>query len=167
MQKNIKRLTITALAAALVFIFTRFFSMTYAGGNGYIHLGDSMIYLFATLLPMPYRIFAASIGASIADLTLAPIYTIPTIIIKAAMAIWFTNKKSSYSFRNFVVLIPSTIILIAGYLLYDITIYGKESAFFYSQFTLIQGIANAIVFITLSIILSKSKAYTSFKEELM
>lgn len=168
MQKNIKRLTVAALGAALIFILTRVFQVPIVNGLGYIHPGDCMIYLFATLLPMPYGIFAASIGASLADITSGfGVYAIPTIIIKAAMAVWFTNKKPELSIRNLTALFMATIILVLGYYFAELIIFGRVVALANSAFTAIQGLANAALFIVLSIILCKTKAYTTFKEELM
>ena len=50
--------------------------------GGYIHFGDAIIYLTATLLPAPYAIAAAAIGGGLADLLTAPMWILPTIIIK-------------------------------------------------------------------------------------
>ncbi|PKM63083.1 MAG: TIGR04002 family protein [Firmicutes bacterium HGW-Firmicutes-21] len=167
-NKNIKRLTVAAMGAALVFIFTRFFQMPIVNGTGYIHPGDSMIYLFTTLLPMPYGIFVGAIGASLADITSGwAVYAPFTIIIKALMAVWFTSRKNVFSVRNISALIIATIVLVAGYFLAEVFIYGKELAAPNAIFTLIQGLVNATLFITLSIILSKVKAYNTLKEELM
>ena len=167
-NKSIKRLTVAELGAALVFIFTYFFQLKLANGAGYIHPGDSMIYIFATLLPMPYGLFVGAIGASLADLTSGwAVYAIPTIIIKALMAVGFTSKRNVFSVRNISALISATIVLVAGYFVADVILLGKELASASAVFTLIQGLVNAALYISLSIILSKVKAYNALKEELM
>lgn len=168
-SKSIKRLAVTALAAALIFIFTRFFMMPMPipGGNGYIHLGDSFIYFFACILPMPYSLCAASIGASLADVTSGyAVYAIPTILIKAAMASCFTTKKSLFTLRNITALILATIILVLGYYIYEVIMFGHAVAIANTIGTTIQGVGNAVLFIVISVVLSKIKAYTALKEEL-
>lgn len=166
-SKSIKRLAATALAAALVFIFTRFFQIPIIGGNGYIHPGDSMIYLFACILPMPYSLCAASIGASLADVTSGyAAYAIPTIIIKALMASCFSSKKHAFSIRNIVALLIATIVLVLGYYIAEVIMYDKSIALVNSASTAIQGAGNAVIYIVISVILTKVKAYNTFKEEL-
>ncbi|MDR3264319.1 MAG: ECF transporter S component [Clostridiales bacterium] len=58
-------------------------------GGGYVHVGDSLIFLAALILPMWYAVFAAGIGSAIADLIVpgAAIYAPATFIIKALMAL--------------------------------------------------------------------------------
>ncbi len=166
-KKSKKRLAATALAAALVFIFTRFFMMPIAGGNGYIHLGDSFVYLFACILPLPYGLCAASIGASLADLTSGyAIYCIPTIIIKAAMAVCFSSKKTVFSLRNITALVAATVVLVLGYYIFELFLYGHEAAMVNSAGTAVQGVANALLFIVFSVVLSRVRAYNTLKEEL-
>lgn len=80
-------LIITALFTALICVATMV-SFPVAFTNGYIHLGDGIIFLAVILLPMPYGIFAAGVGSMLADITLG--YThwaLPTLIIKSLMAI--------------------------------------------------------------------------------
>ena len=55
--------------AALITIMTAYICHIPVGTNGgYIHFGDALIYLSATLLPKPYAICAAAIGGGVADL---------------------------------------------------------------------------------------------------
>lgn len=85
-KKQIFHTVLTALFAALILVITRL-SFPLAAG-GYIHLGDAMIYLAALVLPLPYALSAAAIGAGLADFTSGyAIYVIPTILIKAALVL--------------------------------------------------------------------------------
>lgn len=69
-MKNSRKLTyciIAAMLAALTCVFTMFLKIPIMGGNGYIHLGDMVIYLAASLLPLPYAMASAAIGGTLAD----------------------------------------------------------------------------------------------------
>lgn len=83
-----KQLTSCALFAALVFGATLTGAMAPIGGGAYIHIGDAMIYLAALLLPTPYAVASAAVGAALADFTLgSTIYIIPTIIVKSLVVL--------------------------------------------------------------------------------
>lgn len=87
-----KNLVLAGLLAAMVFVATALLPIGIVGG-GYVHLGDTVIYLAAALLPTPYAVATAAIGAGVADLLVAPIWAPFTIAIKAVMALAFTAKK--------------------------------------------------------------------------
>ena len=75
MNSQVKKLTFTALMAAMITIFTAYICHIPVGQNGgYIHFGDSLIYIAACLLPWPYAMTAAAIGGGMADLLTAPIW---------------------------------------------------------------------------------------------
>ncbi|MDE6992480.1 MAG: ECF transporter S component, partial [Lachnospiraceae bacterium] len=54
---KLKYLTITGLMAAMITIMTAYICHIPTGINGgYIHFGDSLIYLAAAILPTPYAL---------------------------------------------------------------------------------------------------------------
>ena len=58
--KKYKRMAVAALAAALIFLVVAFLQIPFPiGQGGYINIGDAFIFLFATLLPLPYAVAAA------------------------------------------------------------------------------------------------------------
>lgn len=65
MNKTVKKISFTALFAAMVFGLTMLHIPI--GAGGYIHVGDAMIYLSGLLLG-PWAFLAASIGAAFSDL---------------------------------------------------------------------------------------------------
>lgn len=89
MKKNV---ILTGVLAAMVFSATYFLHIPIVGG-GYVHLGDTVIYLAAAMLPMPLAMAAAAVGAGLADVLVAPMWALPTVLIKAVMVIAFTAKK--------------------------------------------------------------------------
>lgn len=76
-ESRLRHMVLTGLFAALICLTTAFI-LHIPVGNGYIHLGDSFIYLAACVLPMPYGIIAAALGGSMADLLSGyAIYALP------------------------------------------------------------------------------------------
>lgn len=93
-MKKTKLLAITSLFAALITVTTAYICHIPIGsGGGYFHLGDTLIYLSAVILPKPYALAAAIIGSGTADLLTAPLWIIPTVIIKSLICISFTEKS--------------------------------------------------------------------------
>jgi len=89
---RVKTLVQSALFAALIFVSITMLSIPNPLG-GIIHFGDAFIFLAATMLPFPYALFTAAIGAGFANLALGGTMWIPfTIIIKPLMTLCFSNK---------------------------------------------------------------------------
>ncbi len=84
--ERIKSLCETALFIAIVFLGV--FILKFPGPFGYVHIGDSMIFLSVLMLGGKRGALAGSLGASIADLVSGyTIWAIPTFLCKAAMAL--------------------------------------------------------------------------------
>ncbi|MBQ8044666.1 MAG: ECF transporter S component, partial [Clostridia bacterium] len=67
--KKVQLITITSIFAALITVTTAYiFHIPVPLTGGYIHIGDGIIYLAATILPTPYAIIGAMIGGGLADL---------------------------------------------------------------------------------------------------
>ncbi len=87
-QNNTQKLILTGLMTAIVTIATMVISIPIPFTNGYIHLGDSMIFLSVLILGWKYGAFAAGIGSALADLMLGYVHWAPwTLCIKGFMAI--------------------------------------------------------------------------------
>lgn len=117
-------IVLTALFAALTTVSTMTIKVPTV--TGYIHPGDSMIYLGACVLPGPYGIIAGALGGGLADLLSGyPHWILPTAIIKGLNAVPFIIACYIQAKRNknnrivnpltSLALIPSSIITIAGY----------------------------------------------------
>ena len=83
--------------AALIIVATIFIRVPIGINEGYIHVGDSMIYLAACLLG-PYAAIAAVIGGAFADILAgAAAWALPTAIIKACNTIPFIVATALYA----------------------------------------------------------------------
>ena len=112
-------LTFTGLFAAMITIMTAWlFHIPYGANGGYIHFGDALIYLAAVLLPRPYAIGAAVVGAGLSDLLTAPVWVIPTAVIKTLMVLMFSSRTERVVCpRNLIGVGLACLINIAGYFL--------------------------------------------------
>ena len=99
-NKKIFSLCMAAMFAALIAALTYFPKIPIPGG-GYVHLGDSMIYIAATFLPTPYALCAAAIGGGLADIISGfAIYAPFTVVAKALLTIAFTSHGKMLTRRN-------------------------------------------------------------------
>ena len=81
-----KDITEVGIAAALVFAATFLFKIP--SPNGYVHLGDSMIFISIVFLGMKKGALSGSIGAALADALGGYVqWIIPTFMIKGIMSL--------------------------------------------------------------------------------
>ena len=155
---TVRRLTVTAVFAALITLMTAYICHIPVGANGvYVHLGDSMIYLAAALLPLPYACVAGAIGGGLADLLTAPVWAPATIIIKMLICLPFSCKGNKFvTKRNVVALFLAFIISGTGYYIAEGIMFGFSVAFFTSlSGSLVQSGGSAIVFVIIGMALDR------------
>lgn len=162
---KIKHLTMAGVMAALITVFTAYVCHIPIGVNGgYVHFGDALIYLTATLLPTPYALAAAAIGGGLADLLTSPMWAPATIIIKMLIVLLFTSKANKLlTLRNVLVTIPAYVITAAGYCLAEYVIFDSWSTLpvSFSQ-NLIQSLGSAVFFLFLGLALDKAQVKARF-----
>ena len=149
-----------ALFAALVCVTTAYFLHIPVGNGGYVHIGDTFIYLAAVLLPTPYAALAVAIGAGMADvLTGATNWAFATIIIKPILVLFFTNKSNKIiNVRNIIAAIMAGVVGTILYMIAEGIMYGSfQAAFVLSIVGLIQPIGSFIVFVVLGLVFDRIK----------
>lgn len=158
---KLKYLTITGLMAAMITIMTAYICHIPTGVNGgYIHFGDSIIYLAAALLPTPYALAAAAIGGGLADLLTSPMWAPATIVIKMLITIPFTNKSSKIiTPRNVIASVIAYLISGISYFLAECLLFGTGTALIASMSgNLIQSGGSAVFFIIFGLALDRIHA---------
>ncbi|KNF09372.1 putative membrane protein [Gottschalkia purinilytica] len=86
MNSKIRRLSYYALMIALVLVATAAIQIPIPFTNGYIHAGDSMIFIAGIMLGWKGGAISGGLGSALADLMLGyPHWSIPTLIIKSVM----------------------------------------------------------------------------------
>lgn len=164
-MNKIKYMAVTGVMAALITVMTAYICHIPVGVNGgYVHFGDALIYLAATLLPTPYALAAAAIGGGMADLLTAPMWAPATIIIKMLIVIPFTNKKTKIVTPwNIVATVLAYFISAVGYLIAEYILFGNGPALLVSMSqNLVQSGGSAIVFIVLGLALDKVQVKNRF-----
>ncbi len=132
LNNKILKTVYSALFAALVFAGTQFIRIPLP--FGYFNLGDCFILLSAFIIGGPYAIVASALGAVLADILSGyAIYSPATLIIKTLMVIAVmrlcNNKK--HKAKTQLLIIGATVaelIMVCGYFIYDVIIYGFAGA---------------------------------------
>ena len=164
-RSRIKYLTITGVMAAMITIMTAYICHIPVGTNGgYVHFGDTLIYLAAALLPRPYAMIAAAIGGGMADLLTAPMWTVATVIIKMLITIPFTGKSAKIvTKRNVIATVLAYFISGLGYFLAEYLLFGTWSVLLVSMSqSLVQSGGSAVFFIILGLALDKMNVKKRF-----
>lgn len=163
----IQKMCLTGLMAAIICVFTAFIKVNTGINNGYVHFGDSMIYLAGALLG-PWSALAAAIGGGMADILAgAPQWALATAIIKALNAVPFIIASGAYkkkhSSRKIISLytvpmvVVSGLISVFGYLLAEGLMYTFPTAWMSVPFTIIQAVGSAVIFLILGAALDAAK----------
>lgn len=159
MNTKTRRLTVTALFAAIITVMTAYICHIPVGINGgYIHLGDALIYMAAVFLPRPYALAAAAIGGGMADLLTAPMWAPATIIIKMLIVLPFTSTEGRIlSGRNKIAPWIAFIISATGYYLAEGILFGTFAAPLVSMAgSFVQSAGSAAVFYVLAAAFDKA-----------
>jgi len=170
LQSNeIQDLTILGLLTALVAVSTMVIKIPTISTDGYIHLGDSMIFLSAIMFGKKKGAIAGGLGSAMADLLLG--YThwvLPTLIIKGLMGYGIgliANQENDnvINFRNSIALVFGASWMVFGYFIAG----GIMKGSFVISATsipanLVQGFVGALLFIPIGIALKKTKYFSQF-----
>lgn len=166
-----KTIALSAMFAALVTVTTAFIKIPTP--LGYVHAGDSMVYLAAAVLPGPFGFIASAIGGGLADLISGYAHwVIPTAIIKALNVLPFflcrqaLKNNARYdriiNLPNLLMIIPSTVITLGGYLLANWFFHDLSAALAAVIPNLLQVGVAAVLYIALGLSLDA----VSFKQRL-
>ncbi len=120
-------------------------------GNGYIHCGDAVIYLAASVLPLPFAVASAAIGGMLADILSGyAVYALPTFLIKAVVAASFAavGGKTLLSKRKVPAAVVSGLLSVIGYWIAAVVLYGGWTAQFVGTVpgNCVQAVASGIVY---------------------
>lgn len=162
MQKSkTKTLTFTGMFAALIFIATFAFHAPIGMNGGYVHFGDTFVYMAAAMLPAPFAMIAAAIGAGLSDI-MSPggaVWAVPTVIIKSLCCLSFTSKTYKLLCRrNIAALFAAAIITLVGYGAATCVISGGiHVALAEAPLSLVQSTGSAICFLVLAVAFDRTK----------
>ena len=157
MNSNLKKLVIAALFAALSCVATMSIHIPTPGTGGYIHPGDGIVILSGVILGPGWGLLAAGIGSAMADLLGGYFLYVPiTFVVKGAVAfaagaIYRKVGNTPKSRYVAVVLggIGDIVLVVGGYFLCEVMLYGAAAAAASVPANLIQGIGGLIIGIAL------------------
>lgn len=124
---------------------------------GYVNMGDAFVLLSGVILGPLYGGLSAGIGSFIADMFTYPVYAVATFVIKFLMgfvcgSMCKKHKTIKHKFLSFCI---AEIIMIVGYMLYGMLIFGETLT---AAIATVPGnCVQAVVGITLGMLLSKIK----------
>ena len=143
-------MTTTALFAALICVTTAYiFHIPFGTNGGYVHIGDTLIYLAAAILPAPYAMIAGALGGAFADLLTAPVWAPATFVIKMIITIPLTSKKDRLvNVHNTIGVVIAGVLSFIGYYLTEAILFGRWAAIIPSFIgSLMQSGSSAVLFI--------------------
>lgn len=156
----------TGIFAAMIAVMTAYIChIPYGANGGYVHFGDTLIYLAAVFLPRPYALAAAALGGGIADLLTAPMWMPATVIIKMLIVLPFSSRgKKMLDARNLAAPVISGVISAAGYYIAEAVLFGSLAAPAAALGgSLIQSGGSAALFYAAAVILERSHAGTQIQ----
>ena len=139
-------IALTGIFAAAICLSTAYIKIPIV--VGYIHPGDSFIFLGAALIGV-YGVFAAAAGSFLADILAGyPMYAIASLFIKGIMAlvifVILKNKKGKY-LHCIISLFAAEIIMVSGYFIFECFLYDIEAAFAAVTFNALQGFISIVL----------------------
>ena len=166
-NEKIRKLTTSGLMAALVFVLTCI-SIRLPSGVGYVHLGDSAVFLSGLVPGGLFGALAAAIGSALADAALGqPIWVPATLVIKFVMSLmvyFIVNHKKVFGVRTAIAVVAGSLVMLIGYFYAELIIFGSVevsllSSMFRGSFQSVSGI---LIFYLLLYALQKSKLLERF-----
>ncbi|MDD3766299.1 MAG: ECF transporter S component [Eubacteriales bacterium] len=119
-----KKIALMGVLCGLTFVFTSFIKIPISAA-GYVHLGNVVIVVSALMLgPLPAAIIGAA-GSALADLLVAPVWTLYTVVIKFALGylVSVADKKSKAA--GILLYVAAGVIFVGGYYLAECIIFGN------------------------------------------
>lgn len=150
MKLKLKQIVFASLMAALVAVGTMLIQVP-TPTKGYIHIGDSLVYLCGILLGPLWGGLAAGLGSMLADLLSGfGVYAPATLVIKgldafiAGQVYYLLVKEGTpYLQRIFAFVFAASlggIFMIGGYLAYETLLYGFPTAVLGVSANIAQGV---------------------------
>ncbi len=153
-----------SVLGALVTVATIVFQIPTPATKGYINLGDTFIFVGAVLLGKNSGFLVGGIGSALADILSGYAHWAPfTLVIKGLEGYiagfaspWYEKEKVNYAF--FVsILTGAAIIMILGYFIVEVFMYGVGAALAELPGNIFQGGASIVIATIIIIALKKAR----------
>ncbi len=166
-MKNLYKITLAAVFTALVCVSTMLIQIPMPLTNGYINLGDGFVLAAAWTIGAPWGVVAAGLGSALADLISGYAHYVPaTFIIKSLMAIAALIVPMMFKCKGFSGIknlagniagaVAAEIVMVGGYFVYGIFLYGLAGSAGSVFGNVIQGVFGAAIGILIMTSLEKT-----------
>ncbi|HEY8362476.1 MAG TPA: ECF transporter S component [Tissierellaceae bacterium] len=155
-----KELTKLAVLIAMTTVMTMVIHIPTVATNGYINLGDMVVFLSAMILGRRGGFIVGSFGSSLADLLLGYTHYIPITFIVKGLEGYITGlilDTKIGKIKPFIATIIGGLWMALGYYIAEIFMYGAEAALATIPGNLMQGFVGAVTSILLYMALKRTK----------
>lgn len=145
---NIRRITLTALLAALIFVLTRYLQIPIPATQGYIHLGDAGITFAAYAFGPWVALLSGGLGTALADLSSGYAqWAVFSLLIHGAQggAMGWLTRKQVTSRTVILSIVVGVAIVVGGYLLAGIVLVGFGKAVTEAPFNTLQALSGGVI----------------------
>ena len=127
---NIRRITLTALMAALIFVLTTVPRIPVPATGGYVHLGDAGIAFAAAAFGPWVAMAAGGLGTALADLLGFPQWAVFSLVVHGlqGLAMGLILHRGLNWIRAAIAAIASVGIVVGGYFLAGVILQGAALA---------------------------------------
>lgn len=120
-DRKTRILATAGILSAAIFLLTAFIRVPIPAG--YLHLGDTGVFLAAMLLPAGVAALSAGVGSALADLIGFPAYVPVTFLIKALTALVFALLWRRLPNRLRYLAFLAVLIVPIGYFLFELILF--------------------------------------------
>ncbi len=148
---NIRRITLTALMAALIFVLTWIPRIPVPGPGGYIHLGDAGIIFAASAFGPWVAMASGGLGTALADLIGFPQWAVFSLVAHGlqGLAVGLIFRRGLGWASAILATTISVFIVVAGYFGAGIILQGVGAAVAEVPFNVIQALSGSLIGIPL------------------
>ena len=167
MSSSTKKLCVDGLLIALVCVATMVIQIPIAGTGGYIHPGDSMIFLAAVFFGKRHGAVAGGLGSALADLLSGYAHwALFSLIIKGLIGYLagsladYSKHGQFFSFRNVLGTIAAALWMVIGYLLAGTVLNTSFTVALASvPANLLQAFGGYVIYVALGLCLHRAHIY--------
>ncbi|MGB3368766.1 MAG: ECF transporter S component [Acidaminobacteraceae bacterium] len=171
---SVSQIAMCGVMAALVAIGTSVIRVPINVTGGYVHLGDSLVYISGILFGPIFGGISAALGSFIADMLGYPLYAVPTFIIKGldafvVGAIYMktgakTNNMTKKIISYIVAFLAGGVVMVSGYYIFESYMYGFQTAILAVIPNVIQAVVGGLLGLPLFLAMERSGMMKTLKK---
>lgn len=160
-EMDTKAITKLAMLIALTTVMTMAVRIPTVGTNGYLNLGDMVVFLAAMILGRKGGFIVGGVGSGLADLLLGYSHYAPITLIVKGLEGYLAGVLLDTSIGKKMPILATVIgglFMASGYYIAEIFMYGAKAALASVPGNIMQGLLGAVVSVILFAALKKSKS---------